>query len=223
MTPAEKAHRRPARPEVSEAERRRLLDALTALIAEQGVAAAATGALCQRAGLEIEVFNTHFESLDACIQTAWEEVVGQFAGLVAPAFAAAEGWREGIRAAAWGYCRFLQENPVKARFSVELSLASEPIQARRDFVMDGWAELIHLGRFESPAAADLPRAQAEAIVGAIWERQVATIRENAFHRLPELIPEAMYMTVLPYLGLEAAQEELRRGPADIAAYRRGAL
>jgi AcrR family transcriptional regulator len=222
MLPADKSTRARRR-DASIADRAAILEAVYLLVPQHGTALPSVADICRRAAIDRTTFERHFESLDGCIQTAWEEVIQQFAGFVAPAFAAAEGWRGGLRAAAWGYCHFLQENPAKARFSVELSLASEPIQAWRDFIMDGWAELIHLGRFESRQAAGVPRAQAEAIVGAIWERQVKTIREDAFDRLPQLIPEAMYFTVLPYLGAEAAEEELRRGPADIERYNRGEL
>ena len=33
----------------------------------------------------------------------------------------------------------------------------------------------------------------------------------------------MYIAVLPYLGLEAAEQELRRGPDDRARFERGEL
>ena len=207
----------------SAADRQQIIGSLISLVAERGNSHTTLEALCLRSGLQRSGFEQHFDSLETCLTAAWEEVTQEFAMSTGAAYAAAGNWRDGIRAAAWACCRIVQENHDKARFSVELSLTSEPMQASRDFIMDGWAELVHLGRFERPQAADVPRAQAQAVVGAIWERLVKTITEDGFERLPNLVPEAMYITVLPYLGEEAAQEELRRGPVDLARHQHGVL
>src|SRR5262249_2661670 len=118
MSSAEKAHRRETASAAPGAERQALLDALFALLAPRGYAAAGVDSVCARAGLERAVSESHFESLDACIDAAWLDVTQRFGEMVGPAFGAAAGWREGLRAAAWAYCRFLQDNPVKARFSI---------------------------------------------------------------------------------------------------------
>jgi hypothetical protein len=129
-----------------------------------------------------------------------------------------------MRDGAWAYCRFLQEDPNRARFFlVELNNAREIVQASRDVVMDDYTDRVHLGRFERPEAADVPRAQAEAIMGALWEGAVAAARADNLDYLPQAMPQAMYLTVMPYLGVQAAGEELARGPDDIARYQRGEI
>jgi hypothetical protein len=85
--------------------------------------------------------------------------------------------------------------------------------------MDAYVELVHLGRFEPGANQDVPRTRAEAIVGAIWERAATTILAGRFDDLPLAVPEMSYMMFQPYLGMEAAEDELRRGPEEIARYR----
>jgi hypothetical protein len=48
---------------------------------------------------------------------------------------------------------------------------------------------------------------------------VGAVSDGDLERMPELVPQLMYIAVLPYQGAEAAEAELRRGPADLARYR----
>jgi AcrR family transcriptional regulator len=198
-------------------------DAAIEVVVERGYAGTTLELVLERAELSPAAFQQHFDDLDACLTAVWDELTQVFLEVTGGAFAAAEGWREGMRASGWAYCRFLQEDHDRARFLIELSFRSELVQASRDFIMDAYAELVHSGRHERPQAADASRHLAEGIVGAIWERIASTVVADRFQDFPELIPEMMYMVAMPYLGPEAAQEELRRGPADIAHYRRGEL
>jgi AcrR family transcriptional regulator len=204
-------------------ERERLRAALIAIVAERGYGATTLDAVIERAGVQRPAFERHFADLDACFVAVWEECTHEFLEVTGAAFAAAGSWREGMRAAAWAYCRFLQEDPERARFLIELSFASELVQANRDFVMNSYTELVHLGRFERDEAADVPRERAEGIVGAIWERIATYVMAGKFEEFPEAMVQMLYLTVFPYLGAAAAQEELRRGPEDIARYERGEL
>jgi AcrR family transcriptional regulator len=201
-------------------EREHIRDALVALIAERGYSATTLEAVLGRAAVDRATFEAHFSSLDEFFTEIWRDFTQQFVDRALAAHGAAASWREGMRAQAWVYCRFLlQEDHVRARICmIELAFAGEIARAVRDVFMNGYVELMHLGRLERPEAADTPRARGEAIVGAIWERMAAIVKADAFADLPKEMPQLLYVTVLPYLGLEVAQEELRRGPEDIARY-----
>lgn len=203
--------------------RERIRASLRALVAERGYPGTTVEAVLDRAGVDPAAFSRHYPSLDACFVEVWDEYKDEFLRTTSAGFASAETWREGMRAAAWRFCRFLQEDPARARFFlVEFNFAGEAVRARRDVVMARYAELIDRAN-EEREGPPLPSAQAEAIIGAIWEGAVTQIRSGEFQGFPQLIPQAMYLTVYPYLGLAAAQEELRRGPDDIARYRRGEI
>ncbi len=49
------------------------------------------------------------------------------------------------------------------------------------------------------------------MMGGLSEILYREIVAGATAELPQLIPELMYMTVLPFLGPEAAERELERG------------
>jgi AcrR family transcriptional regulator len=204
-----------------ELERERLLAALLDLVAEHGYPALALEDLLDRAGLSRERFERHFAVLDDCFAELWERSKDEVVQANAEAFLSAPNWREGMRAAGWSFCRWLQYHPDRARvLMVEIEYAGETVRAGRDTVFDAYVDLIHLGREERPDAAAVPRARAEAVMGILWRRVGRLVNAGEFERLPENVPEIMYQMVAPYLGIEAAEEELARGAEDIARYSR---
>lgn len=204
------------------AERELICEALVALIGRDGYAETSLDLVLEQAGVSRGVFETNFPSLDACFAEVWEGFTQSFVDRALAAYAAAGGWRDGMRAQAWEFCRFLQEDQLRARIcTVEVAYGGELVQASRDVFMDAYVELVHLGRLEREKAAELPRERAEGIVGAIWERVATNVGAGDFEVLSAEVPRLMYLMVLPYLGPEAAQEELRRGPDDIACYEQG--
>jgi AcrR family transcriptional regulator len=205
--------------------RRLIRDALVAVVGEKGYKATELSDVLQRAGADADEFHRHWPDLEDCFFEIWQGYKQAFFDVTREGFASADNWRDGMRAAAWRFGRFLQEDEVRARlFLIEFNYAGERVRASRDVVMAQYAELIHRGNeIKPPDLPPVPHTQAEALIGAIWEGAVSRVLTGKFDEFPELIPGAMYITVLPYLGVEAAAEELQRGPADIERYRRGEI
>jgi AcrR family transcriptional regulator len=211
-------------PDKEHSERRRIGEALVGAVAARGYANTTLEMVLERAGVDRAAFHAHYRDLDACFTEVWERIAREFREAATAAYAAADSWRDGIAAVAWRFCRFLQEDHPRARFfMVELEFAGERVQAGRDVITDGYVDLVHLGRSVRPEGEALPRATAEGIIGAIWKGAARAVQADNFAYLPSVVPQTMYLTVLPYLGPEAAQQELRRGPADIALYERGEI
>lgn len=154
----------------------------------------------------------------------WERMTDEHVAVVESAAAAEGSWRDGLRAAAYAALRFHQEDPVRARFFlIEVLAAGEFAQRRRELMMNAFIALIDSARLELADPESVPRTEAEAIVGAIYQAAVAGMQGGGVEKLPELVPQLLYIAVLPYKGAEAAEEELRRGPGDLVLYRRGDL
>ena len=153
----------------------------------------------------------------------WEEAFAEAGERGRAAYAAADDWCSGIRAAGWAYCRFFEEEPLRARFIVELSLGCERVRALHNLSLERLADVFHRGRLERDRGPDCTRLVAEAVVGASWEQLCGLTMRKELDRLPSLVPELMYLAVLPYLGEAAARAELDRGPADLERYRRGEI
>ena len=197
--------------------RKRIRETAVQLVAERGYGRAELGELLERLAIEREDFERSYPNLAACYAEAWIELSDKGGRRVRAAFAAQSEWHEALRAAAWACCRYIQEDLARARFLVELGSYDEAVRATRDVAMAGFAELIDLGGVDRQGPRP-PLSIAEGIVGAIWERISKLVRNDELDSVPVAIPEMMYVAVLPYLGPEAAQEELRRGPGDIARY-----
>jgi AcrR family transcriptional regulator len=205
-------------------ERERIRAAVVSLVGERGYLGTTLDRVRRRADLDLASFRSHYADFDDCFTAVWESIADQFIERAAGAYLSGADWRGGIRALAWEYCRFLAEDQDRARvFMVEVAFGNEAVRAARDVVMERYIDLVHLGAGERPDAAGVPRTRAEAVIGAIWERVAVTVKAGRFEQLPEQVPQMMYVLVLPYLGAAAAQQELRRGPVDIARYERGEL
>lgn len=192
--------------------------ALVELVAESGSAEVGLAELLVRSDVDRATFAASFSGVQGCLEATWERMTDEHIAVVESA--AAEGsWRDGLRAAAYAALRFHQEDPVRARFFlVEVLAAGEFAQRRRELMMNAFIDLIDAARRELPDPESVPRSEAEAIVGAIYSAAVAGMQEGGIEKLPELVPQLLYIAVLPYLGAEAAEEELRRGPDDLSRY-----
>src|SRR4051812_40475325 len=213
-----------SRAERAEQEKEHIRQALVSLIGEQGYAHTTLDDLLGRAEIDQGTFARSFQTLDECFVEVWREYAQALAGPVLEVYAEAGNWRDGIRAQAWKLCRMTIEDELRARICmVEVNFGGELVQATRDIVMAGYVELVHLGRHETDRGADVPKAQAEAVVGAIWERAGRRITDGRLDALVEDIPGLLYLAYLPYLGPAVAQEELQRGERDIVRFRRGEI
>jgi AcrR family transcriptional regulator len=221
MPPADRAE---PEPKDAHDERRLIRRSLVSLIDERGYSGTTLEDLLARAGIDGATFNRSFQTLDECFAEVWREFTQEIAGQVLTVYAEADNWRDGIRAQAWALCRLTIEDELRARICMfEVNFGGELVQATRDIVMGGYVELVHLGRHEAGRSADVPKAKAEAAVGAIWERVARHISAGTLDSLVDDIPGLLYLAYLPYLGPKVAREELRRGEQDVARFRRGEL
>jgi AcrR family transcriptional regulator len=221
MSPADRAEKEKER---AERERDRIRRALVSLIDEQGYSRTTLEDLLERAEIDREGFERSFQTLDECFAEVWRRFTQEIAGQVLAVYAEEDNWRDGIRAQAWELCRLTIEDELRARICmVEVNFGGELVQATRDIVMGGYVELVHLGRYEQDHDVEVPKAKAEAAVGAIWERVARHITAGQLDSLVDDVPGLLYLVYLPYLGPEVAREELRRGEQDIARFRRGEI
>lgn len=198
------------------AERRRLEAAITALAAERGFAGTDAAAVCRRAGLGEEVFARHFASPEDCFCAAMQSATEALLARVGAAFAAAaDGWRNQIRAVAYVMLAFFQEDPARARLMVvESPLAGARSRRIRDDGRAALAALLDRARSElpDPAAVSPTTTTATVTAGAISNRIQVAVEADDLDALPAMVPELMYTAVKPYFGTEAALEELHIPP-----------
>jgi AcrR family transcriptional regulator len=189
--------------------RDRIAAAAVKLIGDRGYAGTDVEALCERAQVSRAHFDRCFANLEDCFLSLHDEVAAEFCDRVMAAFEAPAGWHNRIWAAGWAAMRFLQEDPVRARFFVvAVNGAGKRAQARRDRIVQRLADLLDAGREETEQAGSLSRCTAEVASGAIYVAILTKVEGGGIDRGEEFLAELVYMAVMPYLGARAAEDEL---------------
>jgi AcrR family transcriptional regulator len=205
---------RPLERRTGDAAWKRIRVAVVDLVCERGDAALEAGEIAARAGLGREDFARRFASAEECCTQVYLADVADFDRIVLGAYLRCPAWRDGIRAAAYAAVGYLYEHPRRARFdAVQVREGGPMAQVARDRYMQRIVDLIDAGREEMADPGAVSRAAAEGVLGSIYvfmRRRMGT--ERSAGRAAELVPQLMYMAVRPYLGHEAALEELAMAP-----------
>jgi len=165
--------------------------------------------VCSRADVDRAGFDRCFTGKEDCFLRVHGEIADEFCRRVKDAYAGPRSWHDRIWAAAWAAMRFLKEDALRARFFVvEINGAGNRAQARRDRILQGFADLIDAGRDELEDPASVSRSTAEMVTGAIYGTILIKIRAGAIERGEEFLPELVYMATMPYIGARAAEDEL---------------
>jgi len=201
---------RPAGDEAWERIRRAAID----LVVDRGYAETTIEAIVDRAGVGRADFDRHFDGKDDCCLRIYEAQLADIDQLVVGAYLRHEAWRDRLRAAAYAAAGYVSDNPREVLFGeIQLRPGAEMVQARRDAYLQRLVDLVDAGRAELEAPDSLSRGVAEYVLGAVYTLMLKRLREGGgTDAARSLVPELMYIAVRPYVGHEAAEEELRIAP-----------
>jgi len=204
-------------PDPSEEEARRLREALLDLCVERGYADLRLEDLLERAGVGEAEFHRRYADLDACFAAVLGQVYAEFFVLAQEAVAGQNGWRDRMRATAYALLRFLRADERVARLAaVEAQAAGEGAQRLFLETFNRLVDLIDEGSAEASGPDSPSRATALGVGGVVFARIQEAVAEGELGLGEEEIPDLMYAAVFPYLGAEAAEEELRIPPPEPA-------
>ncbi|MDX6595435.1 MAG: hypothetical protein QOI72_817 [Solirubrobacterales bacterium] len=189
--------------------RKRIATAMVELAAEHGLDATTVAMVCERAAVGRAGFDRNFSGKEDCFLKVHGEIALEFCQRAGAAYAGPRAWHDRIWAGAWAAMRFLQDDPVRARFLVvAVNGAGGRAQARRDRVLQGLADMIDAGRGELEEPESVSRSTAEMVTGAIYGTILTKVSGGAIERGEEFLSELVYMAMMPYLGARAAEDEL---------------
>jgi AcrR family transcriptional regulator len=177
------------------------------LIAERGsYDAVPLEELLSRAGVDRAWFDRHFADRDQCLLWANTLEIRRFMDRLWAVYERESSWRDGLRAAAYEMADVIGVDP---RFPyVGVGYGGDSAQLERDIVARRMVDMVDLGRQEmdDPAAAN--RSVAEATVGSIMNALRVVVASDEAVDAAAFVPQFMFIAVRPYLGDEAAREEL---------------
>jgi AcrR family transcriptional regulator len=181
--------------------RRRMIDAMAELCAEQGYEATKIADVVRRAHVARKTLYDNFSGKEELFLAAFDSAVAEAAAVVAEAcepIAAAE-WEERTEAGLRALLEYTAAHPSEARLClVEAPAASAASSARYDAAVDTYIERL---RAAAPSGVGRPATLVEALVGgSIWIVQ-RHVRRGGAEDAVDLLPEVLEFVISPYRGV----------------------
>lgn len=194
-----------------EVDRLGILAAVAKIASDQGFQSATVTQIVATAGVSKPRFYELFESREGCFLATFEQAVAVAAETVIPAYDAQDGWADRLRAGLAALVAFLDEEPELARVCVIHSLHAGPATlARRNELLERLTSAVDDGRRDRAASTHLSPSIAKEVVAGVLGVIESRLCESDARQLTTAVNPLMFMTVLPYLGLDAARLELFR-------------
>jgi AcrR family transcriptional regulator len=194
-------------------QRRRIVAAMVATCAEKTYAGTTIGDVVAHARISRTTFYREFDDKRACFDAALGHCIDEVAAAAAQGCVAAESPSEAVREATAAVLGLLATRPQLGHLLVGEAVAVEPavIERYRDLVVPAVGRLWANG--EASATRLDPRLAFGRAQILIFDRVAAGEPE----RLPELLPELVYLAVAPFAGHDAALAEAQACAAPLAA------
>jgi AcrR family transcriptional regulator len=213
---------------VEEMQRRRLLLAMSEVLAEHGYEDASIGRVCKRAGVSRRTFYEIFHDRDECLLVAFDGAVERIAEPVLVAWDGSGSWRERIRGALSALLEQLDAEPAAARVCVVETLKGGPsVMERRARILGILVDAVERGREEAKSGSEPPPLAGQGVVGGalsvLHTRLLEAPSEGPRPPLSDLAGALMAMVVHPYLGAAAARRELERPPPKTTSTNNGTI
>ena len=188
--------------------RQRILQGMLEAVGTHGYEQTTVQDVITNAGIYRQAFYDDFNDKEDCYLQALDAGSAWVELAMREAAAGESTWRGQLRGALTGLLRFFDEQPEIGRaLLVEVHAAGAQAVGKRTEAIRRAAAMVDLAREESEDSA--PAIAAEAVVAGILA--VLHTRLVAYQRteFAPLLPELMYLAVLPFFGPEAAAAEMR--------------
>jgi AcrR family transcriptional regulator len=193
--------------------RQRILDGMLEAVGAEGYENTSVRSVLDRTGLYRQAFYDDFRDKEDCFLQAYDAGLDRLETKIRTAAAAAADWHGELRAGLATLLNFLDAEPDVGRaLIVEVHPAGAAALAKRDAAMWRAREAIDRGRVEAVGVPEPPAIAAEAAASGIHAVLHSRLAGGGRNDFRELLPEFMYVLVLPYYGPEAAKAEMRVGP-----------
>jgi AcrR family transcriptional regulator len=194
-------------------ERERLLEAMVRVAAAKGYEATTVADVVEYAAVSRESFDEMFEDKAACFLEAYDAVFDVLVAHVAAAFEAAadEPWPEQIAAGLGALVELLAAEADIARMAmIEVTAAGDEARTRYRAALARFTPFLEQGRTYSGQGEALPADTARFAVGGATSMIFDEVRAGRGPELKRILPDLVFAVLMPYLGPEAAEDEMRR-------------
>jgi AcrR family transcriptional regulator len=194
-------------------ERERLLEAMVRVAAAKGYEATTVADVIEAAAVSRETFDEMFASREACFLEAYDAVIDVLVAHVSTAFESTVGqpWPDRIAAALRALVDLLaSEHDIARMAMVEVTAVGEDARIRYRAALGRFTYFLEEGRTVSPQADELPADTARFAIGGATSMIFDEVRAGRGPELRRLLPDLLFAVLMPYIGPEAAEDEMRR-------------
>jgi AcrR family transcriptional regulator len=207
-----------AEPLVAHSQRERILVAMAESCAAKGFGATTIADICEPAGVSRATFYKLFKDKRDCFEAAMEVSLADAMGRILSAHSPDKPWATTVRDAAAGFLDLLAGRPAFAR----MALVEAPATGDRAFELYASGKrvlqaLLDRGREDPVEEEAIPSSAGRAALSGAESLIVGQILAGNAERLPELLPDVVYIATVPYLGQEEALRQSREAEQLLGA------
>lgn len=194
-------------------EHERILEAMLRVVAERGYEGATVAEVVAVAGVAQAEFERRFGDKEACFLAAYDAVFDVLVAHVSTAFQSASGqpWADRVIAALRALVELMAAEADLARMAiVEVTAIGDDARVRYREALDRFTPFLEQGRDASPQGRQLPEQTARFAIGAVTTMVFDEIRAGRCDELESVLPDLVFAVTMPYLGVEAAEQQMRR-------------
>lgn len=197
-------------PLVAHSQRERILTAMAKIAAAKGYGAATISDIVEEAGVSRATFYELFKDKEDCLQASMELSLADAMGRVVEVYSPDKPWATMVRDAAAAFLDLLATRPDFAR----MALIEAPAAGGRSLEMYGSGKrvlqaLLDRGRNDPMEEQGIPSSAGRGALAAAEQLIVGQILAGNTERLPELLPDVVYIVTIPYLGQDEALRQSR--------------
>jgi AcrR family transcriptional regulator len=167
----------------------------------------------EAAGVARETFDEMFASREACFLEAYDAVIDVLVAHVSTAFESTVGqpWQDRIAAALRALVELLaSEHDIARMAMVEVTAVGEDARIRYRAALGRFTYFLEEGRTVSAQGEELPADTARFAIGGATSMIFDEVRAGRGPELRRLLPDLLFAVLMPYIGPEAAEDEMRR-------------
>jgi AcrR family transcriptional regulator len=158
-------------------------------------------------------FDEMFPSREACFLEAYDAVIDVLVAHVSTAFESTVGqpWPDRIAAGLRALVDLLSAESDIARMAmVEVTAVGEDARIRYRAALGRFTYFLEEGRTASGRGDELPADTAGFAIGGASSMIFDEVRAGRGSELRRILPDLLFAVLMPYLGAEAAEREMRR-------------
>jgi AcrR family transcriptional regulator len=180
--------------------RRRIMNAMAELTAEQGYEATKIAEIVRRAGVARKTLYDNFDGKEEVFLGAFDTIVDEVATRIEESCVGiGEDWVERVTAGLRAFLTYVAENPAAARMClIEAMSATPAASARYDDATQRFVDLLDRN---APSDTNLPDTIEETLIGGVAWILHQKIRRGEAEQALDLMPELLDFILSPYHGV----------------------